>query len=203
MRNQKFIFIKLVEIIFIFFIILTVLFFLFRLAPGDPISKILDPMLTPEDTKHMIEQLGLDEPVHIQYFIYIKNFFMGNLGRSFHYGEPVSNIISSKLPCTILLFTTSTILAALAGVFLGKISAWKKGSGLDNFLSISALVCHTLFVPWFALLLLWILAYRGVRITNFSIGSPEGSRMSDACTILPWLSTGGFSQVYPAVSRTL
>ncbi len=68
MSNQKFIFNKLVEILIIFFIILTVLFFLFRLSPGDPVSKIIDPMLTPEDTQHMIQQLGLDEPVHIQYF---------------------------------------------------------------------------------------------------------------------------------------
>ncbi len=173
MRNKKFIFIKLSEIFVIFFVILTLLFFLFRLSPGDPISKIVDPMLSPEDTEHMIEQLGLNEPVHIQYFIYVKNFFSGNLGHSFHYGEPVSNIIMDKLPCTILLFTTSTILAALAGVFLGKLSAWRKGSAIDSFLSISALICHTLFIPWFALLLLWGFAY---KIGWFPLGgiiSPE------------------------------
>ncbi|MBU1344002.1 MAG: ABC transporter permease, partial [Proteobacteria bacterium] len=62
MRNQKFIFRKFIEIFTIFFIILTVLFFLFRLAPGDPVSKMVDPTLTPEDTQHMIEQLGLDKP---------------------------------------------------------------------------------------------------------------------------------------------
>ncbi|MCP3876376.1 MAG: ABC transporter permease [Desulfobacteraceae bacterium] len=173
MGNQKFIFNKLLEIFIIFFVILTLLFFLFRLSPGDPISKIVDPMLSPEDTLHMIEQLGLDEPVHTQYFIYIKNFFSGNLGHSFHYGEPVSNIIMDKLPCTILLFTTSTILAALAGVFLGKISAWKKGSGIDSFLSISALICHTLFIPWFALLLLWGLAYKVGWFPLGGIISPE------------------------------
>lgn len=173
MSNQKFIFSKLIEIFIIFFIILTVLFFLFRLSPGDPISKIVDPMLTPEDTQHMIQQLGLDEPVHIQYIIYLKNFFSGDMGRSFHYGEPVSTIIIGKLPCTILLFTSSTLLAALAGVFLGKISAWNKGSGLDNFLSISALVCHTLFIPWFALLLLWALAYKVGWFPLGGIISPE------------------------------
>lgn len=173
MSNQKYIFSKLIEISIIFFIILTLLFFLFRLSPGDPVSKIVDPMLTPEDTRHMIEQLGLDQPVHIQYIIYVKNFFTGNLGRSFHYGEPVSDVIFDKLPNTILLFTTSTLLAAFAGVFLGKISAWKKGSGLDNFLSISALVCHTLFIPWFALLILWGLAYKVGWFPLGGIISPE------------------------------
>ncbi len=164
---------KLLEIAVIFFIILTVLFFLFRLSPGDPISKMVDPMLTPEDTRHLIEQMGLDRPVMEQYVIYLKNFFTGSFGVSFHYGRPVSSIIMSKLPWTILLFTTSTLLAALAGVFLGKVSAWYKGGRLDTFMSISALICHTLFIPWFALLLLWILAFKLGLFPLGGIISPE------------------------------
>ncbi|RLC02746.1 MAG: ABC transporter permease [Deltaproteobacteria bacterium] len=173
MRTKKFIFNKLLEITLLFFIIMTVLFFLFRAAPGDPITRMVDPTLTPEDIKHLIEQLGLNEPAWRQYIIYIKNFFTGNLGHSFHYGEPVSNIIMARMPATILLFTTSTLLAAFVGVVLGKISAWKKGSGLDNFLSLSALICHTLFIPWFALLLLWALAYKLGWFPLGGIISPE------------------------------
>ena len=173
MGTKKFIFKKLIEITLLFFIILTVLFFLFRAAPGDPVSRMIDPTLTPEDIQHLIAQLGLDEPAWKQYFIYIKNFFAGNMGYSFHYGEPVSNIILERMPCTILLFTTSTLLAAFVGVLLGKISAWKQGTGLDNFLSISALVCHTLFIPWFALLILWALAYKVGWFPLGGIISPE------------------------------
>ncbi len=164
---------KTVELFILFFLILTVLFFLFRLAPGDPVTRMVDPMLTPEDAAHIIEQMGLDKPLITQYMIYVKNFFTGNLGFSFHYGEPVVQVIMARLPCTLLLFTTSTLLAALAGVFLGKISAWKKGSRLDGVLSISALVCHTLFVPWFALMMLWVL---GFQVGWFPLGgiiSPE------------------------------
>ena len=171
--KRKFIAGKLIEIAVIFFIILTVLFFLFRLSPGDPVSKMVDPMLTPEDTRHLIEQMGLDRPVMEQYVIYLKNFVTGNFGVSFHYGKPVSTIILGKLPWTILLFTTSTLLAALAGVFLGKLSAWHKGSRLDTMMSISALVCHTLFIPWFALLLLWILAFKFGLFPLGGIISPE------------------------------
>jgi peptide/nickel transport system permease protein len=173
MRTKKFIFNKIIEITIIFFVILTLLFFLFRLSPGTPISKMVDPTLTLEDQMHLIEQFGLDKPAWEQYFIYLKNFFTGNLGSSFHYGEPVSSIIMDKLPWTILLFSLSTILAAFVGVVLGKISAWNKGSTLDNILSISALICHTLFIPWFALLLLWFL---GFKLGWFPLGgvlSPE------------------------------
>jgi peptide/nickel transport system permease protein len=130
-------------------------------------------MLTPEDMRYLIEQMGLDKPMWEQYVIYLKNFFTGNFGVSFHYGEPVFKIIKERLGWTILLFTSSTILAAFAGVFLGKIAAWNKGSRLDSIMSISALVCYTLFIPWFALLLLWVL---GFQLGLFPLGgilSPE------------------------------
>jgi peptide/nickel transport system permease protein len=149
------------------------LFFLFRLSPGDPISKVVDPMLTPEDMRYLIEQMGLDKSMWEQYVIYLKNFSTGNFGVSFHYGEPVFKIIKERLGWTILLFTSSTILAAFAGIFLGKIAAWNKGSRLDSVMSISALVCYTLFIPWFALLLLWVL---GFKLGLFPLGgilSPE------------------------------
>ncbi len=167
----------------IFFVILTVLFFLFRLAPGDPVTRMVDPMLTPEDARHLVEQLGLDQPLWKQYLVYVKNFFTGNLGTSFHYGEPVGNIILSKLPCTILLFTTSTLLAAFAGVLLGKISAWNKGSKLDTFLSISALIGHTLFIPWFALIVLWVLAFKAGWFPLGGMITPE-VWISDASVIV-------------------
>ena len=173
MGKRKFIFNKLIEIFIIFFIILTALFFLFRLAPGDPITRMVDPMLTPEDARHLIEQLGLDEPLWKQYVIYVKNIFTGNFGASFYYGEPVGKIILGKLPCTILLFTTSTLLSAFVGVWLGKIAAWEKGSKLDNFMSVSALICHTLFIPWFALLVLWMLAFKAGWFPLGGMISPE------------------------------
>ena len=71
MRNQTYIFGKLIEIAIIFFVIMTALFFLFRLSPGDPISKVVDPMLTPEDMQYLIEQMGLDKPMWEQYVIYL------------------------------------------------------------------------------------------------------------------------------------
>ncbi|MCP4719507.1 MAG: ABC transporter permease [Desulfobacteraceae bacterium] len=173
MKNQTYIFGKLIEIVIIFFVIMTALFFLFRLSPGDPISKVVDPMLTPEDIQHLIEQMGLDKPIWEQYVIYLKNFFTGNFGVSFHYGEPVFKIIKERLGWTILLFTSSTVLAAMAGVFLGKIAAWNKGNRLDSFMSISALVCYTLFIPWFALLLLWLLGFKFGLFPLGGILSPE------------------------------
>ncbi|MFH1489171.1 MAG: ABC transporter permease [Pseudomonadota bacterium] len=151
---------RVVQIIIIFFVILTVLFVVFRLAPGDPVSKMVDPDMTPEDAELLISQLGLNRPIGVQYGYYLKNFVTGHFGDSFHYGRPVVEVIGERLPNTILLFTTSIILSALVGVFLGKIASWHKGKKTDTFMTIGALATHTLFLPWLALILIWIFAYK-------------------------------------------
>lgn len=151
---------RLVQIVVIFFVILTILFLLFRLAPGDPVSRMVDPNLTPEDAQFLIKELGLDQPIWIQYFYYLKNFLMGHFGHSFHYGQPVVQIIGDRLPNTILLFTTSIILSALVGIFLGKIASWHKGEKTDTCLTLGALITHTVFLPWLALIIIWVFAYK-------------------------------------------
>jgi len=160
MELRRYIFRRLIQIGIIFFVILTVLFLLFRLAPGDPVSRMIDPDMTPEDAELLISQFGLDRPIWIQYIYYLRNFFTGNFGDSFHYGQPVIDIIGDRLPNTILLFTTSIILSALVGIFLGKIAAWHKGKKTDSWMTIGALVTHTAFLPWLALILIWVFAYK-------------------------------------------
>jgi peptide/nickel transport system permease protein len=160
MELRRYIFRRLIQIIIIFFVILTVLFLLFRLAPGDPVSRMIDPDMTPEDAELLISQLGLDQPIWTQYVYYVKNFFTGNFGNSFHYGQPVVRIIGDRLPNTILLFTSSIILSALVGIFLGKIASWHKGKKTDTWMTIGALVTHTVFLPWLALIMIWVFAYK-------------------------------------------
>jgi peptide/nickel transport system permease protein len=160
MELRRYIARRLVQILISFFVILTILFLLFRLAPGDPISRMIDPGMTPEDMQRLIHELGLDQPLWGQYLYYLGNFFTGNFGYSFHYGQPVVRIIWDRLPNTVLLFTTSIILSAFVGVALGKIASWNKGNKTDTFMTIGALVTHTVFLPWLALILIWVFSYK-------------------------------------------
>jgi len=151
---------RLIQVIIIFFVILTVLFFIFRLAPGDPVERMVDPDMDEEAVALLKEQLGLDEPLWVQYSYYVRNFVTGKFGYSFHYGEPVIYIIGERLPNTILLFTSSTLLSAFVGIFLGKIASWHKGKKVDLLMTIGSLVTHTLFLPWLGLIMIWIFAYQ-------------------------------------------
>ena len=76
MELKGFIFQRLIQIIIIFFVILTVLFMLFHLAPGNPVSRMVDPNMTPEDAQHLISQLGLDQPLWKQYIIYLSLIYL-------------------------------------------------------------------------------------------------------------------------------
>jgi peptide/nickel transport system permease protein len=160
MELWRYVYRRLGQILVLFFVILTVLFLVFRLAPGDPVERMIDPTMTSEDAEILTAQLGLDQPVWLQYGYYLKNFVTGNFGHSFHYGQPVVRIIWDRLPNTILLFTTAMILAALAGVFLGKIASWHKGEKTDILMTLGALVTHTIFLPWLALIMIWMFAYK-------------------------------------------
>jgi peptide/nickel transport system permease protein len=160
MELRKYILKRSIEIVITFFIILTILFLLFRLAPGDPVARMIDPNMTAEDVELLTSQLGLDKPLGMQYLIYLKNFVRGQFGYSFHYGQPVARIIWNRLPNTILLFTTSMVLSALVGIFLGKIASWHKNRPSDSLMTIGALVTHTMFLPWLGLLLIWIFSYK-------------------------------------------
>lgn len=173
MGLKRFIIRRLMEIAVVFFVIMTVLFVLFRLAPGDPVERMVDPSMTPEDAQLLKESMGLDQPVGTQYLYYLKNVVTGNMGVSFHYGEPVMQIVMNRLPNTVLLFTTSIILSAFLGVFLGKIAAWKRGERTDTLMTIGALFCHTLFLPWLALIMIWFLAYRVGWFPITGMVSPE------------------------------
>jgi peptide/nickel transport system permease protein len=159
MGLKRYILRRIAEIVVILFVIMTILFVLVRLAPGDPVSRIVDPSMTPEDASLLRHSMGLDRPMWVQYLYYLKNMATGNLGVSFHYGQPVSRILMNRLPNTILLFTTSIVLAALLGVFLGKIAAWRCGQRTDTLMTFGALLCHTLFLPWLGLILIWLLGY--------------------------------------------
>jgi peptide/nickel transport system permease protein len=160
MNLRRFLIVRLLQIAITFFIIMTLLFVLFRMAPGDPVAMLTDPMMSDEEVEILTRQFGLDLPLYKQYLIYLWNFIHGEFGVSFYYHQPVVDILKDRLPKTALLFTTVVILYAFAGISWGKVLAWKRGSSLDILGTLVGLITHTFFLPWLALILIWIFAYR-------------------------------------------
>jgi len=108
-------------------------FTLFRLLPGDPVELMVGPgYFAKEEMAALRARLGLDQPIYIQYFIWLRDFLSGNFGRSFRFDLNVLDLIMDRLPATLELIIFSVIIALIIGVAIGVVSAVKPGSWADR-----------------------------------------------------------------------
>ena len=144
------------------FLIITLTFFLVQAQPGDYASfYVLNPDLPPDVKDRIREAFGLDKPLWQQYLIHLKNTFTGNFGVSFgHFPRPVMDVLAERLPRTIVLFLTATAISFYIGFFLGKAIAWRRGGLFEYAATISGATLFTAFTPAFALMMIWIFAFK-------------------------------------------
>jgi ABC-type dipeptide/oligopeptide/nickel transport systems, permease components len=129
-------------------------YFLFRVLPGDPISMIMrNPKASPETIAHIRASYGLDKPWYVQFLIYMKGMFTGDFGTSFVYKKPVMEVIGPKLIPTILMLGIAEIIAIIIGIYLGVLSAWKRGSKLDVGTLCFSLVTYSMPTFWLGMIM--------------------------------------------------
>ena len=123
--------------------IITVTFFIVRLAPGDPMDIYLEAegqgQIDPQVIELLRQKYGLDQPIHIQYVKWVANVARGDLGESFRYRRPVSQLLAEAIPYTLQLTILAVLLDALIGIALGIISAVKQYSVLDKTVTLGSL----------------------------------------------------------------
>ncbi|MFQ5793485.1 MAG: ABC transporter permease [Candidatus Bipolaricaulia bacterium] len=153
---------RMVQIIATLLIYLTLLFFILQALPGDITSLyVLNPEVPPEAREALRQRLGLDRPLYLQYLSHVKNFFTGNFGVSFsHYPRPVIDVILERLPRTVFLFLTATLISFYLGFVLGKVIAWRRGERIDYAATIGGVSFYTVFTPLLALILIWMFAFK-------------------------------------------
>ena len=135
-------------------------FFLFRVIPGNPLSHLRDnPRLSDEFKEKMVEQFGLDQPIHVQFVEYMKNVFVLDFGNSFNQPlTPALDIILGNLKYTLILTGTSSILMIVIGMSIGVIAAWKRGSKFDTGSMAFSLFFYAMPTFWFAMMLIAVFA---------------------------------------------
>jgi peptide/nickel transport system permease protein len=142
---------------------LTVNFFIPRLMPGDPVDIMLSKLgqhgpVTPETRRAIEALLGTDthKSLPAQYGDYLHALANGNLGVSVSYfPASVSSIIGQTLPWTIGLIGLATVISFAAGIGLGTVAGWKRGSWLDNFIPVTTMFQSVPYF-WLALILLFV-----------------------------------------------
>src|ERR1044072_3626516 len=145
---------RLIQMIPITFGILTLVFSLIHLIPGDPALQIAGEGARPEDIIAVHKALGLDEPLLKQYVHYLVRIVHGDLGKSFHTGDPVVKEIAERYPATIQLALGEMFVALLVAFPLGIISAIYRNSWIDNVARFFALIGVSMPSFWFGPLLI-------------------------------------------------
>ena len=134
-------------------VISMVTFVIIQLAPGGP-AALNDPNLTTQDIARIRHTMGLDEPIMVQYFNWLARVLQGDLGRSFQDGQPVIQLIWSRLPATLLLSFAALLVGLLTGIPLGVISALKPYSLADTLIGLLSFVSVSIPSFWFGIVLI-------------------------------------------------
>ncbi|GIJ07775.1 ABC transporter permease [Micromonospora andamanensis] len=109
-----------------------VVFLLLQLVPGDPVRVALGTRFDPQTYEALRARAGLDQPLVVQYFDYLRRALTGDLGVSFRSGRPVTAIVLERLPATLSLAVTAVVFAMLIAFPLGIVSAIRSGSLVDH-----------------------------------------------------------------------
>jgi peptide/nickel transport system permease protein len=149
-------------------------FVIVHLAPGD-VAEVMageSGAASPEYVAELKQRFGLDQPMHVQFLVYLTRIAQLDLGYSFRFGTSVASLIFDRLPATLLLMIPSLILAFATGAALGVLASRKVGSWSDAAISITALVFYATPIFWISLMMIILF---GVK--------------------LGWLPTGGMESV--------
>ena len=131
-----------------------------RAIPGDPAQILLGQAATPGQVADVRERLGLDEPLPIQYLVFIKGALTGDLGDSLVVGQPVTAVLLERFPATLELTLAALLFAVAVGVPVGVIAAVRQYSLLDKITSVVALTGVSMPVFWLALVLVVVFTVR-------------------------------------------
>jgi peptide/nickel transport system permease protein len=171
-------------------------FMILHLIPGDPAQILLfgsNP--TPQQLAQLRAQLGLDQPLVVQYFVYISHVLRGDLGVSFIAQQPVSSEIAQRFPDTLELTLSGMGVAVLIGAPLGILAGVWPNTWVDRLCTGSAILGVAVPYFWFALILITIVAVDLRWLPSLGEGSPQA-------LILPAVSLGwAFSAVIARLLR--
>lgn len=171
---SRFILRRIIQMIPLMIGITLITFLLANAVPGSPVANIaFNPTIRQEDVRRIEEQLGLNEPLHTRYFVWISNLAKGDFGLSLLNQRPVLNTILERLPNTLLLTGTALILSLLFSIPVGVYSAVRRNSAFDNTATAASVAGFSMPTFWLGLMMILIFAVKA-REWGWPITFPAG-----------------------------
>ena len=148
---------RVAQSIFVLLLVALVAFLILHLS-GDPIALMIEPGTPKEAIESLRRELGLDQPLHVQFLAFLGGAVRGDLGDSLRYASPTVPIALSRLPATIELSVAAMSLALLVGIPAGIISAVKRNSRIDYAIRLLAFVAQAVPFFWLAMVLILVVS---------------------------------------------
>jgi peptide/nickel transport system permease protein len=179
---------RLIQTVIVVILVTFLTFMLLQLVPGDPVVAMLGGEASQEQIDALRQELWLDRPVLVQYGHWVSNALHGDLGRSIStsYNEKVTTLISERLPVTLYLSLFAFIISPIIGILFGAVSAIKRGSFIDQIISLFANTGVAIPIFWLAILGAYFLGFKlhWFAIQGFSWPT-EGVLRSIKQTVMP------------------
>lgn len=150
---------RLYQSIYVILGVTLVVFLILHIA-GDPVQLFLPPGATTEMIEEYRQALGLNDPIYIQYFNFIKGIAVGDFGKSFYYNESAMHLVMERFPATLELTAASVVMTIIVGFPAGIISAVMRNSKTDFAIRMMALIGQCVPVFWIALLLIIVFSVK-------------------------------------------
>lgn len=163
---------RLLQSILVLFCVSVFAFMLIRIAPGNPAQMMLPDIATEEQVREMEVQLGLDQPLPVQYIRYISGVLRGDLGMSTTYRVPVADVIPSRLLATGKLTLATVLCGLLISIPLGIIAGAKRGTAIDFYAMFFALLGQSMSPVWLAVLNVFVFSVWLGWLPAMGTGSP-------------------------------
>src|SRR5438552_3402487 len=144
--------------VIVMLLVATIVFFITRLAPGDPAAVMLGEQATATDIAKLRASYGLDQPLPLQFVYWLGELARGNLGQSIFLQRPVTQALAERAEPTFFLTLFSIVIATLIGIPCGIIAAVWHGKTIDQFFSGFAMLGASIPSFWFGLILMQIFA---------------------------------------------
>ena len=158
---------RLLQMIPVILALVIFIFMIVRLVPGDPVLNMLGIMATPEKVEALRHHLGLDQPIWVQFWVFVENAARGDFGDSIVYRQPVIELIKQKLPLTLSLVAYSLVLTAIFTIPISVAAAVKSGTVFDHIVRAACVILMSTPEFWIGIVLLILF---GVTIRIFPVG---------------------------------
>jgi peptide/nickel transport system permease protein len=168
----RYLLVRFIESIVTLLIISMVVFVLAR-STGDPVALLITQQATAEDIERLKHQLGLDQPLPVQYWVFISSAVQGDLGKSITDKGDVARLITERFPNSLSIGAMALALSSILGIVLGVAAAVKRNTWLDKSVRVVAVLGQSMPSFWLSIMLIFVFSVVLRLLPTSGMGSPD------------------------------